>query len=119
MAHGSRSPDTNRELAEWTKQLQSQDLTYSRFEHAFLEIGTPTLMQAVETLLDHPVTHIDIYPVFFNSGRHVGKDIPQQVADVMERFSDIEVRLLEHFGANKAMAEVMADHILGMANKDT
>jgi len=117
MGHGSRRQAANVEFAGYAEKVAAADAAdqntrqYQFVRAAFLELAAPTLMQACETAVAENCTHIDVYPLFLNQGRHVEKDIPQQVAEVMERFSDIAVRLLDYMGNSPELTSLVLNHL--------
>jgi len=117
MGHGSRRKAANTEFAGYTQRVAQASAAdpkaqqYQFVSAAFLELATPTLMQACETAVAENCTHIDVYPLFLNQGRHVEKDIPQQVAEVMERFSHVTVRLLDYMGNSPELTSLVINHL--------
>lgn len=115
MAHGSRRDSANKEFFELVKRIEVENSDYNFTVAALLEQSPPTLLQAFQSLPES-VTEIDVYPMFFNCGRHVEKDIPAQVAEMIEfatkqRESQVNVRLLPYFGSNENLAKMMSAHI--------
>ncbi|MFN3402189.1 MAG: sirohydrochlorin chelatase, partial [Ferrovibrio sp.] len=55
-------------------------------EIGFLELTQPPLEASIEALVMRGVREIRIVPIFFAPGRHVLKDLPQLLANAMERF---------------------------------
>ncbi|MCB1615352.1 MAG: CbiX/SirB N-terminal domain-containing protein [Pseudomonadales bacterium] len=111
IAHGSRSPLATKELIALSEKIKSNQNSYNHIEIAFLELTPPCLHESVEKLIGKDCVSIDIYPFFLNSGRHVGKDIPAQCAELIDRHPDCTFNLLEHFGANPKIADVVCSHI--------
>lgn len=110
MAHGSRRESANQEFFALVTQLQQQNDNYGQVIPALLEQAPPTLLQASLSLPD-TITEIDVYPLFFNQGKHVEKDIPAQVAEVMEQFPQKTIRLLPYFGSSPDLSSLMLKHI--------
>lgn len=117
MGHGSRRQAANTEFigyAQKVAQANAADESKTQYPFvsaAFLELATPTLMQACETAVAQGCTHIDVYPLFLNQGRHVERDIPIQVAEVMERFDQVEVRLLDYMGNSSELTNLVINHL--------
>ncbi len=110
MAHGSRRDSANSEFLELVERIDPK-AQYSLTQGAFLEQTTPTLMQSCKVAIDAGHTSIDVYPLFFNCGKHVEKDIPQQVSEVIERFSECTIRLLPYFGSSEGLAGLVVEHL--------
>jgi sirohydrochlorin ferrochelatase len=111
IAHGSRSEAANEEFRAVLGKLDAKKLGFSHIEAAFLEAAPPTLVAVVECLARSQVRELDIYPLFFNCGRHVAEDIPTLVAELGSRYPDIQLRLLPYFGSFGGLAASMAEHI--------
>ncbi|MYM62628.1 sirohydrochlorin chelatase [Pseudomaricurvus sp. HS19] len=110
MAHGSRRAAANEEFFQLVAQVAASATGYQLVRPALLEQAPPTLLQACHELPES-VTEIDVYPLFFNQGRHVEKDIPAQVAEVLDAFPGRQVRLLEYFGSSAGLANLIGEHL--------
>ena len=118
MGHGSKRQEANIEFAGYAQKIAQADATsegneqqYQFVSAAFLELAAPTLMQACEVAVADGCSAIDVYPLFLNQGRHVEKDIPQQVAEVMERFESIQIRLLNYMGSSAGLIPLVLNHL--------
>jgi len=114
MAHGSRRAAANEEFFNLVKKIGNETSgaaqKYCVILPALLEQAPPTLLQVCQNLPEN-VSHIDVYPLFFNQGRHVEKDIPAQVAEVMDALPEKSVQLLTYFGQSDGLAALVLDHI--------
>ncbi len=110
MAHGSRRAEANEEFFTLVAQIDTNNDLYNIVKPALLEQAPPTLLQACQTLPDQ-ITHVDVYPLFFNQGRHVERDIPAQVAEVIEAMPDKSFRLLDYFGKSPSLANFVIEQI--------
>ncbi len=116
MGHGSRRVSANEEFSGYAKRVEAmnEENTVPRYQHvgvAFLEFSPLTLMEACELAVNAGCNSIDVYPVFLTLGKHVGRDIPQQVAELMERFPDVRANLLEHMGTSVNLPTLILDHV--------
>ncbi len=109
MAHGSRRDSANQEFFQLVERIAKQS-DYQCVVPALLEQAPPTLMQAAEKLPES-IQAIDVYPLFFNCGRHVEKDIPAQVAELMDSYPDTDIRLLSYFGQSSELSNLVIEHI--------
>lgn len=114
IAHGSRRGEANDEFFALVKRVSNQRCGYDVVVPALLEQAPPTLLQACQSLANS-IEQVDVYPLFFNRGRHIERDIPAQVAEIMEAFPERQVRLLEYFGQSDALPSLMVQHILTQA----
>ena len=119
MAHGSRSETANDEFRALVERVaQSAHAAGEEFVAVlpcFLELAKPSLVEAIQQLEHQPVKRVPLYPLFFNKGKHVGRDIPAQVTEARERFPDLTIELLDYFGSAEGLAPLVLDHIAGQA----
>lgn len=115
MAHGSRSDTANDEFRALVEAVAESapgaGEEYVAVLPCFLELAQPSLVEAIQQLEHQPVTHVQLYPLFFNKGKHVGKDIPAQVKDARERFPALTIELLDYFGNADGLASLVLEHI--------
>lgn len=111
IAHGSRLAAANEEFFQLVTRVAESVTGYGKVLPAFLEAAPPTLLQASQTAIDSGAKRIAVYPLFFNNGRHVGKDIPALVAEAMDHFPDIDFELCDYFGSNPQLADTVIEHL--------
>ena len=115
MAHGSRSDTANDEFRALVEAVAESapgaGEEYVAVLPCFLELAQPSLVEAIQQLEHQPVTHVQLYPLFFNKGKHVGKDIPAQVEDARERFPALTIELQDYFGNADGLASLVLEHI--------
>lgn len=115
IAHGSRIEAANLEFTAMLQTIDYAALGYDSIAGAFLEAACPSLEQAVSRLEEQKaVTRIDIYPMFFNKGRHVEQDLPNLVQALSGSHSDIAFRLLPYFGSYSGLGTAIGQHIGGV-----
>ncbi len=76
--------------------------TNCEVRHAFLEIGRPTLVDAIAQAIEDGVKRVSVLPLFVNTGNHVVHDLPRLIAEARERYPDVRLELLRHVGAHPA-----------------
>ncbi len=111
MAHGSRKEAANQEFITLVEAMKNNPLDYHRIEHCFLEIASPNLQTTVENLLNEGQTQFDLYPLFFNQGNHVSRDIPKQIQHIQERYPNCHIKQLSYFGQYQQLQETIGQHI--------
>jgi len=111
MAHGSRRTSANQEFLDLVNRIGQNQTHFQVTLGAFLEQSSPTLMQACEQAIKEGHDNITIYPLFFNCGRHVEKDIPIQVSEVMSHFESCKISLLPYFGSSEGLAGLVVEHL--------
>lgn len=84
-------------------------------EIGFLELTQPPLEASIAALVAQGVKKIRVVPIFFAPGRHVLKDLPQLLANAMDRFPGVEFEVAECVGEVDAVITAMAAHAVGGA----
>lgn len=87
----------------------------AQVEIGFLELTQPPLEVAIDALAARGLTHVVIVPIFFAPGRHVLKDLPQLVANAMDRHPGLEIEVAEAVGQSAAVVAAMARFALDSA----
>ena len=115
MAHGSRSETANDEFRVLVNTVAESGpgagQEYVVVLPCFLELANPSLIEAIQQLEHQPVKTVQLYPLFFNKGKHVGRDIPAQVEDARQRFPDLSIELLEYFGNAHGLTSLILQHV--------
>ncbi|MFT7386827.1 MAG: sirohydrochlorin cobaltochelatase [Candidatus Endobugula sp.] len=111
MAHGSRKPEANHEFLQLTQTIAQQDHGFIAVTPCFLELTTPTLFDAIAEAVAEGHTQFDIYPLFFNQGNHVTKDIPRQITQLQEQYPLCFFNRLEYFGLYQQLGDQVLAHI--------
>lgn len=112
IAHGSRLEAANLEFTATVSTIDYAALGYDSIAGAFLEAASPSLEQAVGRIDEQTdASSVDVYPMFFNKGRHVEQDLPSLVQGLTSKYSHIEFRLLPYFGSYTALGTAIAEHI--------
>ena len=111
MAHGSRAEAANDEFRLLVEQVAEQSHDYVAVLPCFLELARPSLMEALQQIEHQPVETVQVYPLFFNKGKHVSRDIPAQVEEARQRHPHLRIELLEYFGNAGGLVALVRDHI--------
>lgn len=117
MAHGSRRDAANQEFAKLVKDVDANNPNYALTVHALLEQAPPSLGEACKALPEG-IAEIDVYPLFFNCGKHVEKDIPLQIAEIMEEMPHCQINLLPYFGSTPHLARWILQHVEDSSRED-
>lgn len=112
MGHGSRKAQANDEFKYVVENIELDSLPYHCVNHCFLELATPSLASVVEHAVIENYTHIDLYPLFFNCGNHVARDIPKQIQDIKDQYPTITIKQLDYFGMHRGLPDTIAQHVL-------
>jgi len=99
VAHGSRRDASNEEIRSLTRALAQQSAgRYGAVECAFLELADPSIPDGLCALIERGIRRIILVPYFLSAGRHVAQDIPAEVARVLERYPQAEIRIAPYVG---------------------
>tara|TARA_B100001250_G_C19772590_1_gene777916 strand:+ start:1113 stop:1478 length:366 start_codon:yes stop_codon:yes gene_type:complete len=108
LAHGSRRKQSNEEIEELTIQIKALvKKNFDIVDHAFLEVASPSLTNAIENLISSNASEINIFPYFLNSGVHIKDDIPNIIKKAGKKYPDCKFKLSSHIGAYKKMPEII------------
>ncbi|MDZ7840434.1 MAG: CbiX/SirB N-terminal domain-containing protein [Gammaproteobacteria bacterium] len=113
VAHGSRVPASNAEIEALAARLARRLGPDVMVTHAFLELASPAIPDAIDELAGRGARRIVLIPYFLSAGRHVGEDIPAIVADARRRHPALEMEITTHFGAVSAVPELLAGMVTG------
>ena len=109
IAHGSRRRESNTEFIQLCEKIKIENVSkFDLIEYAFLEFEEPTIELAVKNMYDNSVEKVYIYPYFLNSGKHVSVDIPDKLAKLQSTYANIELEILNHFGASKSVVSIIS-----------
>jgi sirohydrochlorin cobaltochelatase len=106
-AHGARDPAWARPFQAIAEQLQAQrpDLILAL---AYLELMSPDLQSAAETLVAQGCTHIQIVPMFLGASGHVRRDVPPLVEALRQRHPGVQWQLHDAIGEQPTVIRAMA-----------
>jgi sirohydrochlorin ferrochelatase len=88
-AHGSRIEAANQAVREVASELARAGL-FDQVAAAFLELGDPDLDGAVAQLAQRGVERIVVIPYFLTLGTHLERDLPRIVAEISNRYRDLD-----------------------------
>lgn len=111
IAHGSRNDEANREFESLVERIRDAEDHFDQVQPAFLELAEPGLLRAAEKAVEAGAGELVVYPLFFNQGRHVRRDIPALVEELRETFPQCRVELLDYFGTTEELAGTVRNHI--------
>ncbi|EKF74776.1 hypothetical protein A11A3_07128 [Alcanivorax hongdengensis A-11-3] len=118
MAHGSRSDTANDEFRALVETVAQNSHDYVAVLPCFLELAFPSLLEALQQLEHQPVDTVQLYPLFFNKGKHVGRDIPAQMDQARQRYPHLSLQTLTYFGNAEGLAPLVLQHIRSQERGD-
>ena len=111
IAHGSRVTESNQEIETLIEKLRLIQSGYDMIEFAFLEMASPTIMEAGEGLVMAGATEIKVLPYFLVAGNHVIRDVPEEIASLSARFPAAQFTIAPYFGSAEGIVELMCEQI--------
>lgn len=108
-AHGSRAAAANEAHRAVVARLAQQ--VPARVVPAFLELTEPSIAEAIDAAVASGAATVVVLPYFLHPGRHLTEDLPRIVAEATARHPDRSVRLAASFGADPALADVLAAQV--------
>jgi len=113
VAHGSRRAESNQEVEELTERLRARaGERFAWVGHAFLELAQPSIPEAVAEAAAAGAREVLVLPYFLSAGRHVVKDIPEEVAIALRRHPQLHVQVAPYLGAMAGVSELLLDTAL-------
>lgn len=109
VAHGSRASAANRAHLDLAESLDSR--IGPTVIGAFMELAEPSIGDAIGRAVDGGATVVAVVPYFLHPGRHQQQDIPALVAEAAETRPGVDIRLLDYFGADPAVLDVLTAQV--------
>jgi len=109
VGHGSKDPEGNKEFEDFARQ--------AKMRYCMLDYVEPSLPNALALLSAEGITDLAVIPYFLFAGGHVKKDIPQLIHSARKRYPNMNIRLGQHLGLEKALLEVCAERLGETENK--
>lgn len=106
-AHGSRDPLWHRPM-QAVAQRVLQNTTALAVECAYLELSTPDLHTACQSLLARGAQTITIVPMFLGVGKHAREDLPLLVAALRAKHPNIYFELQAAVGEDPRLIALLA-----------
>ncbi len=107
VAHGSRRTESNDEVRALTVQLNAQAREFDGVSCAFLELAEPSIPDGLRDAIAAGAREVVVLPYFLSAGRHVVKDIPNEVEVVRAEHPDITITLAPYLGAAPELAGLL------------
>lgn len=113
VAHGSRRIESNQEVMNLASELEkiSGD-HFDSVQCAFIQFGEPSFQGKVDELVKMGANEIKVLPYFIAAGSHVQKDIPELIQIVKNKYPDIRLKIMKHFGSFSGILKFILDESL-------
>jgi sirohydrochlorin ferrochelatase len=110
LAHGSRCDEAGGELERVVASLRAR-LAGPPVCLAYGELRQPSLAAVVAGLVASGIGRIVVLPYFLTLGRHVLRDVPDQVGCLAARHPGLELRLADHLGWDGRLVDILLDRL--------
>lgn len=110
-AHGSRDPLWHRPIEAVAEQIATLSPD-TPVVCAYLELSTPDLATATQTLLDRGVRAITLLPMFLGVGKHAREDLPKLVGELQTAHPDLRLTLKPAVGEDARLVQLLAQMAL-------
>jgi len=107
-AHGSRDPLWHRPMQAVAQRVLDNSSGLA-VECAYLELSTPDLPTACQSLLARGVQTITIIPMFLGVGKHAREDLPMLVAALRASHPGTNFELQPAVGEDARLIALLAD----------
>jgi sirohydrochlorin ferrochelatase len=109
LGHGSigeQALETLNQIATMVREKREEVV-----EIASLQFNSPSLPEAIASLVMKDIKRIIVVPLFLFCGQHVQRDIPAIVNQEATKYNGVEIILASHLGAEARIAEIVLDRI--------
>ena len=106
-AHGSRDPLWHKPMEAVAASIRQRS-THSEVVCAYLELSTPDLAKATQTLLAKGVQTVTIIPMFLGVGRHAREDLPLLVEQLRQQHPQVTFSLKPAVGEDSRLVALLA-----------
>ena len=113
-AHGARDPQWAQPFQEICHRVRSSRPEYP-IELAFLEIMSPTLEEAIQSLADQGASAITVFPLFMAQGGHLRQDLPKILDAIRAGHPHVPICLENAVGEVPEILDAIAAWILSRA----
>jgi sirohydrochlorin cobaltochelatase len=113
-AHGARDPEWARPFEAIRDRVRAQRPEYP-ITLAYLEIMSPGLEQAIDTLAADGASCITVFPLFMAQGGHLKQDLPRMLEPIRTRHAHIPISLESAIGDVPDLLDAIARWILERA----
>jgi len=113
-AHGARDPRWAEPFQTIAERVQAADAAL-QVRLAYLELMTPTLLEAGRELALAGCDRVEIVPLFLGSGGHVRNDLPKLQQELAAAHPLVQWRLGRAIGEQEAVIAAMAQAAVKMA----
>jgi sirohydrochlorin cobaltochelatase len=113
-AHGARDPQWAQPFEEIRERVRAKRPEYP-IELAYLELMSPTLEEAIQSVVHEGALAVTVYPLFMAQGGHLKQDLPRILEAIRPSYPHIPIALEAPIGEVPEILEAIAGWILARA----
>jgi len=114
-AHGARDPQWAEPFAQIRDRVRASRPEYP-IELAFLELMTPTLEEAIASVIAEGALAVTVFPLFMAQGGHLKQDLPRILEAIRASHPHIPIALEPPIGEVPEILAAIAAWILARAD---
>ena len=108
VAHGSRRAESNAEVGRLADELRARaGAEFGWVGHAFLELAEPGIPEGMGQAVAAGATELLVLPYFLSAGRHVVKDIPDEIEIGLREQPQLRVSVAPYLGARPGVSDLL------------
>ncbi|MDQ0205650.1 sirohydrochlorin chelatase [Alkalicoccobacillus murimartini] len=107
VGHGSRVEEGNRELRTFIEKAKQQFSEVPIQEIGFIELTSPTIVEAITNCVEQGATEIAVVPVLLLTAQHAKEDIPEEVEKAKEMYPHVRFAYGRPFGIESAIIDLV------------
>ncbi len=108
LAHGSRDAQWAAPIEAVAARIRERQPT-TAVCCAYLEMCSPTLPDAVSSLVASGALEVRVFPLFLGVGKHAREDLPKLMATAKALHPSIAIELLPTAGEHELLTALLAD----------
>lgn len=109
VAHGSRREESNQEVRDLAKKLEDIPHGFDEVGAAFLELADPLIPDGIIDAINKGADEVVVMPYFLSAGRHVVKDVPNDVESVRAKYPQTKITLAPYLGSSPKLLDIIIE----------
>jgi sirohydrochlorin cobaltochelatase len=110
-AHGARDPQWARPFEEIRERVRASRPEYP-IEVAYLELMSPTLEEAIQSVVNEGAPAVTVFPLFMAQGGHLKQDLPKILDAIRANHPRIPIALESAIGEVPEILDAISAWIL-------